>query len=170
MESLIILGFFGIMVFAFIRGMKEQLLKNTEDDRRELEKHRKTAMMTEAAKLAAEVIKGELKEQLDNVRFNAAVNAAVESHLREAGVAGTTPRPQGVKPQPPKQHWRAHAAQTARGVTPEPTMQAEQAEQVSQSDQHEQYEQYAQSELDTEQGYTAAAYNRDQDFPQHHPL
>lgn len=42
METIIVLGFLAILVFAFAGGMKEQLLKSTEADQRELDGHRKS--------------------------------------------------------------------------------------------------------------------------------
>ncbi|ASI21469.1 hypothetical protein E4188_23740 (plasmid) [Aeromonas media] len=151
METIIVLGFLAILVFAFAGGMREQLLKSTEADQRELDGHRKKAMMEEAATMAANIIKQEFSHELSEVRFKAAVETAVEERLRAAGGVGETANPAAAAARParPAQaeaSWRAQAA----GMNLHPQSSNENG--------------------DEQLAYQPAEYSREQDFPQPRPM
>ena len=149
METIIVLGFLAILVFAFAGGMKEQLLKSTEADQRELDGHRKKAMMAEAATMAADIIKQEFSNELSEVRFKAAVESAVEERLRAAGVVGATAKTEAARPARPAQaeaSWRAQAA----GMK----VQSQSSDEIEEE----------------QQAYQPAEYSREQDFPQARPM
>ncbi|MGL6428505.1 hypothetical protein ACV1C4_21110 [Aeromonas hydrophila] len=152
METIIVLGFFAILVFAFAGGMREQLLKSTEADQRELDGHRKKAMMAEAATMAADIIKKEFRHELSEVRFKTAVETAVEERLRAAGGVGATANTEAARP-----------TRAARPAQAEPSWRAQAAGmkvQPPSSDDHEE-------EL---QAYQPVEYSREQDFPQPRPM
>ena len=152
METIIVLGFLAILVFAFAGGMKEQLLKSTEADQRELDGHRKKAMMAEAATMAADIIKQEFSNELSEVRFKAAVESAVEERLRAAGVVGATVNPAAARPARPARPAQAEASWRAQAAGMNLHPQSSDENEVEQ------------------QAYQPAEYSREQDFPQARPM
>ncbi|MCE9970023.1 MULTISPECIES: hypothetical protein [Aeromonas] len=146
METIIVLGFLAILVFAFAGGMKEQLLKSTEADQRELDGHRKKAMMAEAATMAADIIKKEFSNELSEVRFKTAVETAVEERLRAAGVVGATAKTEAARPAQAEASWRAQAA----GMK----VQSQSSDEIEEE----------------QQAYQPVEYSREQDFPQPRPM
>lgn len=147
MEGIVIIGMMAIMIGFFVSGMKGQMLKNGEADRRELEAFRKKEIMAQGAKLAAEALKAEFSNELSQQKFHAAVEEAVKARMMAAGA----PVPKADAPT--VKGWRAQKmAQEAQAETAASPYEVKEKQETK------------------EHAYQAAAYNRDQDFPDHREM
>ena len=159
METLLVGAFAGYLVWVFFSSYRSEVFKNLNPELKELDTLRKEKMMAESAERAAKIMRQQFKDEFEQARFHAAVQAAATQQAQ----AARQPRPTfTAQPQPQPQEtfsWRQQKAAAARNQQQGASYQEEPAV-VSNDEVSESFEPALQP----------AEYNRDQDFPDQRQL
>lgn len=159
MEALLVGAFAGYLVWVFFSSYRSEVFKNLNPELKELDTLRKEKMMAESAERAAKIMRQQFKDEFEQARFHAAVQAAATQQAQ----AARQPRPTfTAQPQPQPQEtfsWRQQKAAAARNQQQGASYQEEPVvvpnDEVSES---------------FEPALQPAEYNRDQDFPDQQQL
>ena len=161
METLLVGGFVGFLVWTFFSSYRSEVFKNLNPELKELDTLRKEKMMAESAERTAQILRQQFKDEFEQARFHAAVQAAATQQAQ----AARQPRPTFTaqpQPQPQPQEtfsWRQQKAAAARNQQQGASYQEEPVvvpnDEVSES---------------FEPALQPAEYNRDQDFPDQRQL